>query len=176
MAHMELAVEDRLETFRDLLRQRSGPAVYILDEVGGVVLTAPADPPFPDQARQLVDAMLQDSDNAANDLGRSCQLEAGLSIRVQPVGGRLGRFTVVSVEPFRLRDQTAAGSEQYGLTQRESEVLRGLMSGTGTSDIAAGLGIATSTVAGHIRSIMSKTATNSRAAMLGRIMTHAAER
>jgi len=167
---MDVVVEDRLAGFRELLRQRRGPVVYILDEGGDVVMTAPGDPPLPEEARHVVDAVLLEADAGPGEIRPAFRLDAGLSIRVQPVGGTLGRFTVVLIELFRLRDHLAAGRKRYALTQREAEVLQGVMRGTRTADIAAELGIAASTVAGHIQSIMSKTSTRSRAEMLGRIL------
>lgn len=51
-----------------------------------------------------------------------------------------------------------------------------MMAGKSTSEIGADLGIAASTVAIHVRSLLTKTASHTRAEMIGRIVAHAAER
>jgi DNA-binding CsgD family transcriptional regulator len=173
---MELEIADRLDEFREVLQQRGGPVVYILDGERNVVMTSPGAPAFPEEARPFVDSIQVDTDDLRVEAKPAFVLEAGLAIRIQPVGGPLGRFVVVLVEPFRLRDHLTAGCRKYALTLRECEVLKGVMNGTRTADIAAELGIAVSTVTGHIKSIMAKTSTSSRSEMLSRIMSHQAER
>jgi DNA-binding CsgD family transcriptional regulator len=175
-APLEVGSRDRLEEFRDVLQQRGGPVVYILDDAGTVVMTSPGGPAFPEEARQIIDAMRADVDEASLEVKPTFALEAGLAIRIQPVGGSMGRFMVVLVEPFRLRDHLTPACRKYALTLRECDVLRGLMNGTRTTEIAADLGIAASTVTGHIKSIMAKTSTSSRSEMLARIISHEAER
>jgi DNA-binding CsgD family transcriptional regulator len=156
-----------------LLRQRSGPALYILDHNDDVVLSSSGDVP-PDVQRTVRAARADIENSPAAE--RVYLLESGLLARVRPIDGPLGRFTAVLAEKFRARNHLDAGRRKYKLTLREFDVLRRLMAGKTTSEIGAELGIAASTVSIHVRSLLAKTSTHTRAEMIARIMAHAAER
>jgi DNA-binding CsgD family transcriptional regulator len=165
----------QLQNIRELLRQRSGPALYILDQHYEVVLSS-ADGDVPADVQRTVRAARADIDSPAAGVERVYLLESGLIARVRGINGTLGTFTAVLTEPFRARNHLDAGRRKYKLTIREFDVLRRLMAGRTTAEIGAELGIAVSTVAIHVRSLLTKTATHTRAEMIGRIVSHSSER
>jgi DNA-binding CsgD family transcriptional regulator len=59
--------------------------------------------------------------------------------------------------------------ERFQLTGREQAVLEHLCKGLTNKEIAAGLGIALTTVKEHMRSIMKKTKTSTRTALMGEV-------
>jgi DNA-binding CsgD family transcriptional regulator len=173
--HMNSTTPDQLQNIRELLRLRSGPALYILDQNDEVVLSSSGDEVPPDVQR-TVRVARADVDSPPAGAERIYLLESGLIARVRAVAGTLGRFTAVLAEPFRARNHLDAGRRKYKLTLREFDVLRHMIAGKTTSEIAAELGIAVSTVAIHVRSLLAKTSTHTRAEMIGRIVSHSAER
>lgn len=80
-----------------------------------------------------------------------------------------GSYAVVANE-IRVRDALRDLTERYTLTRRECDVARLLIGGASTAEIAESLSIATSTVVLHVKSIMAKTGSRSRSAILGRIV------
>jgi DNA-binding CsgD family transcriptional regulator len=172
---MNSTTPDQLQNIRELLRQRSGPALYILDHNYEVVLSS-SDGEVPPDVQRTVRAARADIDSPAAGPERVYLLESGLIARVRGVAGTLGSFTAVLTEPFRARNHLDAGRRKYNLTIREFDVLRRLMAGKTTAEIGTELGIAVSTVAIHVRSLLTKTSTHTRAEMIGRIVAHASER
>jgi DNA-binding CsgD family transcriptional regulator len=166
---------DQLQGMRELLRQRSGPALYIFDQNYELVLSS-SGPEVPPDVQRTVRVARADIETPADGAERVYLLESGLIARVRGVDGKLGHFTAVLTEPFRARNHLDAGRRKYKLTLREFDVLRRMMAGKSTSEIGADLGIAASTVAIHVRSLLTKTASHTRAEMIGRIVAHAAER
>jgi DNA-binding CsgD family transcriptional regulator len=172
---MNSATSDQLQDFRELLRQRSGPALYILDQNYELVLSS-SDGDVPPDVQRTARVARTDIESPAAGVERVYLLETGLIARVRAIDGTLGRFTAVLTEPFRARNHLDAGRRKYKLTQREFDVLRGLMAGKSTSEIGAELLIAHSTVAIHVRALLTKTSTHTRAEMIGRIVSHSSER
>jgi DNA-binding CsgD family transcriptional regulator len=178
---------DFQSTFQDLLRERGAPAVYVVDEECRVVLSC--DLPIlletpPDVRTELAVKAIE---RAVKELfavhGKEARTFAlpfrwlgGLFVaRLVPLSGQLGRYTAVVVEPFKARDHLRAGSRRYSLTRRERDVVRLLIGGSRTAEIADLLGVAPSTVILHVKGVMSKTGSRTRAEMLARIMTHDAD-
>jgi DNA-binding CsgD family transcriptional regulator len=90
------------------------------------------------------------------------------SIRICRLVGQHGY--AVLAESFRTRDPLRDLMERYTLTRREGEVARLLIGGASTAEIAESLCIAPSTVILHVKSIMAKTGSRSRTAVVGRIV------
>ncbi len=172
---MNRTTPDQLQNNRDLLRLRSGPALYILDQNYEVVLSSLGCDVPPDVQR-TVRVARTDVQSPPAGAERVYLLESGLIARISAIDGTLGRFTAVLAEPFRARNHLDAGRRKYKLTLREFDVLRGLIAGKTTAEIGAELGIAISTVAIHVRSLLAKTSAHTRAEMIGRIVAHSAER
>lgn len=79
-----------------------------------------------------------------------------------------GRVAVV-VEPARPVEVAPLLASAYGLTPRERDVLRGVLHGRSTSEIAAALHVAPYTVQDHLKSIFEKTSTASRSELVARL-------
>ena len=71
-----------------------------------------------------------------------------------------------------LEGRLLAFTAAHGLTPRQADVLALLARGYGNKTIAERIGVATSTVEEHVTSLLRKTATDSRAALVARIWMH----
>ncbi|HET9031231.1 MAG TPA: helix-turn-helix transcriptional regulator [Candidatus Aquilonibacter sp.] len=81
-----------------------------------------------------------------------------------------GAGYAVLFEPFSARDPLGDIAERYALTPRECDVARLLTAGANTDEIATRLSIARSTAIIHVKNVLAKTGTRSRAAAVGRIL------
>lgn len=63
----------------------------------------------------------------------------------------------------------SAVAAQYGLTDREQEVLRGIASGLASKEIASRMGISPNTVKSFVRLMTGKMGVNSRSAIVGKL-------
>ena len=79
-----------------------------------------------------------------------------------------GRVAVV-VEPARPSQVAPLLAAAYGLTSREREVLRDVLHGRSTKEIAAALGVSPYTAEDHLRSLFEKTGTRSRGELVARL-------
>jgi len=165
-----------------LLRSRNAPAIYVVDAQNRVVLGWHSGDGAPGTAAQYLPLEIETavaelqwalSKGAQPPLVRL--LDSSYIVRVTPLAGDLGSYHAVLVERFRSRDHLTSGSRRYALTKREHEVLKQLVDGARTAEIADALDISQSTVALHIKSIMTKTSSRTRAEMLGRIIAHGFE-
>ena len=77
---------------------------------------------------------------------------------------------VVLLDRFQSRDPLRDLTERYSLTRRERDVARLLLDGASTLEIAQSLSIAPSTAIIHVKSILAKTGSRTRAAAVGRIV------
>ena len=85
---------------------------------------------------------------------------------------RLSRILLL-MEETRRRDEFVSDhvKECFQLTCREQTVVEHLCKGLTNKEIAAALGISTFTVKEHVRSVMKKTKTSTRTAILGEIVS-----
>ena len=74
----------------------------------------------------------------------------------------------VSIEPTRPTERTALYARVVGLTEREAELLRHLVGGSGTRELAQHLYMSEYTVQDHLKSIFAKTGANSRRVLIAR--------
>ncbi|MDQ6827057.1 MAG: helix-turn-helix transcriptional regulator [Candidatus Eremiobacteraeota bacterium] len=96
-------------------------------------------------------------------------------IRVAWMNGALGDYMAIFVERFKSRDNLRKVTERYLITPRESQVLKLLIEGARTSEIAKQLNIAKSTVILHIKSMLLKTDSHTRTEIVGKVVFHASE-
>lgn len=166
-----------MQQYEDLLRQRKWPAFWVIDEDIRVVLRLPGEGDLPQDIERLVGDLLSEARETGTDrLPLARLLHRKVLVRTAPLEGKYGPLTAVFVEIFETRNQLSAGSRKFGLTNRERHVLGHLAFGDRTAAIADKLGIAPSTVTLHIKSIMAKTESHTRAEMLARIIAHDADR
>ena len=89
-----------------------------------------------------------------------------------PHDSRLSRILLI-MEEIRRRDELVSDyvKERFQLTPREQAVVEQLCKGLTNKEIAATLGICLPTVKEHVRSIMRKTKTSTRTAIMGEIVS-----
>jgi len=89
-----------------------------------------------------------------------------------PTDSSLSRILLL-MEEQRRRDEFVSdhAKERFRLTSREQAVVEHLCKGLTNKEIAAALGICLPTVKEHVRSIMKKTKTSTRTAVMGEIVS-----
>jgi DNA-binding CsgD family transcriptional regulator len=97
-------------------------------------------------------------------------VDATTAVRVLPARGALGDCAIVMIEPLNGRDYLRNAAERYALTPREQQVVKLIIEGRSTEEIAIQLGITRNTVSLYVKSALAKTGSSSRAALLGRLM------
>jgi DNA-binding NarL/FixJ family response regulator len=99
--------------------------------------------------------------------GRWLTLRAARMGTAQPAQER---DIAVSIEPAAPADRVSVFARACGLTPRETELLRQLVTGAATRDIAQHMFVSEHTVQDHFKSIFTKTATRNRRALLARAL------
>ena len=167
-----------------VIKQRSVPAMYIVD--GDLrVLHARVEPDPKERRRELAlsvshRAMPKAVERAARDLLKSLAAgeepvavaAASLIVRLMP----LQSFTesdayIIFVERFKSRDYMNVARERFALSRRETEVLKLLVEGARTKDIAKKLVIADSTAIFHIKRLFEKTGTRTRTELVSKAIS-----
>jgi DNA-binding CsgD family transcriptional regulator len=74
----------------------------------------------------------------------------------------------VTIEQTEPLERAAVYGRTLGLTHRESEVLRHLIAGEDTRGVARRMGVSEHTVNDHLKSMFSKSGTNSRRLLIAR--------
>lgn len=164
------------------VHQRSSPTLYVIDDGYKIVLSGnsgPNDhqlstlPPFVEDAVRSLQK--RSERQTRKDDGSLSLLDRSTIVRISPVNGGIGMYTAVFVEQFRYRDDLAKIVKKYRITRREAQILRLLIAGKTTTELAAHLGIAISTVVHHIKTMMSKTHSRTRTELLGKVMFHVSD-
>jgi DNA-binding CsgD family transcriptional regulator len=96
-----------------------------------------------------------------------------LTLRAARIGEALppaGRDVAVTIEATTAADRAELFARAHGLTPRESELLRHLITGGDTRDVARQMFLSTHTVQDHLKSVFAKTGTRSRQALLSRVV------
>lgn len=167
--HMASDEADHAGTRERLVARRAAPGVLLVD--GEATLNS-----FSPHAKHLWDRF-EAALRALIALHR-CELERGEpvttmlpdgshSVTIVPLSA--GRGFALLLDPFADRDPVRDIFQRYALTPREREVARLLIAGANTAEIAEALSIARSTAIIHVKSIMAKTGSKTRAAAVGRI-------
>jgi len=94
----------------------------------------------------------------------------GIRVWIYAVEAQDGRRVALAAERFRPRRDLRWAQRAFALSPRESEILRHVIRGSATPQIADDLSIAESTVVAHIKSLLAKTKASNRAAMVGRVL------
>lgn len=165
-----------------VVRQRTGPAIYVVDEDCRVVLGWSSEEPG--QSRQGP-GLPEEIERAVRELQWAIRegaqtplvrlLDSSFVVRVATVTGALGTYTAVLVERFRSRDRASGGSRGYALTQRELDVLKHVADAARPAEIARDLDMAPSMVSTDLKSILGKASSRTRADMFGRIIAQATD-
>lgn len=92
------------------------------------------------------------------------------ALRAIPLVGSLEPSYAIFIEPVESRDLLADAGVSYGLTLREIDVLRLILHGMGTTEIAGNLSIAVTTVHAHVKNIARKTKSTKRTEILAKLL------
>lgn len=183
-----------------LLREASastdddGPGLVLLDERQRLEAMTPgaerllrelADGPCADPATRELPYVVHAVAAKARLAGRATGADANAHARVStPNGSSLAlhgcllegsarRQIAVIVERVQPRGLAPGIAAAYGLTKRESEMMRHLLQGLSTKQIAATLGISPYTVQEHFTAIFEKTGVRSRRELVGKVFSRA---
>jgi DNA-binding CsgD family transcriptional regulator len=91
-----------------------------------------------------------------------------VSLHAAALGGSMGRVTVF-IEPSAPLEVASLILQAHGLTRREGELVRLVLHGLDTGQIAELLGISGYTVQDHLKSIFDKVGVSSRKELVARI-------
>jgi DNA-binding CsgD family transcriptional regulator len=154
-------------------RRRRAPRFAIVNELAQIVMTS-GDPSDSDAADMLFSTALTAKLIAEIESGKVSEVFALLSpttvVRATPLSGKTGRFYALFVESVESRDLLANASERYGLSLRELDVLRLVLHGMSTAEIAHRLCIAATTVHAHVKNIARKTKSTKRTEILAKLL------
>lgn len=93
-----------------------------------------------------------------------------LVVRTRPMAGAAGRFIGVSLERPRATRSLTRAAARFRISPREVQVLALLLDGLHLNEIAERLHITSSTVQDHIKSLLQRTGTENRSAMIAAIL------
>lgn len=96
-----------------------------------------------------------------------------LVVRASRLQASYGQKQVaISFEPARPADMLPIIAEAYGLTEREQQLLHGVIRGLSTKELASALHISAYTVQDHLKSIFSKASVSSRRELIWYLHSH----
>lgn len=81
-----------------------------------------------------------------------------------------GRMLLLLIKPWTASTGAPAELDEWNLTDREQDVARLMLEGSGTREIATRLEISSNTLRTHIRRILAKTFTKTRAEFVSKVM------
>lgn len=93
-----------------------------------------------------------------------------LVVHTEPVSGPTGLFIGVRIDRFQSPNSLAGPAARFLITPRELEVLVLMLEGAAIKDIGKALSITTSTVHGHIASMVEKTKSRNRTELIARVL------
>lgn len=142
-------------------RARGTPHFYVVGEDLRVIFhTAAADPSdelaLPPGVEPVVRGLKADLDESreVSAIGVIAENEV---VRLLRLDGDGEPHYAVFLERFAVRNSVENAAARFGLSARETDVLKGLMRGESTNEVARRLGIGATTVQEHIRKIGRKT-------------------
>jgi DNA-binding CsgD family transcriptional regulator len=142
--------------------------MYVVDARGDVLLAGTHVPALDPDTRAVVSKLI--GANTFDDVifGLTGAHEV---LRIVRLNGP-SQAHAVFIEPIATRSPVAEAVKRFALSEREAEILKHLLAGASTVEMAAQLIIAASTVASHVRRIGIKMQASKRkeivAAVLGR--------
>ena len=154
-------------------RRRRPPRFVIVNEAAQIVMTqgdsaefGTPDVPFsPTLAAKLIAELNSGEENEV-----FAPISPTTVLRATSLRGPAGRFYALFIEYVESRDLLANASENYGLSLRELDVLRLVLHGMSTAEIAHQLCIAATTVHAHVKNIARKTKSTKRTEILAKLL------
>jgi len=109
--------------------------------------------------------------------GRSLELhsyvifrQAGRTLRLLPMAGSEGTLFTLVMEEDPDAAAIARAASRFQLTRRQSEVLELLLGGASAGDVARSLVISEYTAQGYVKTLLEKTDSRNRAAMVAKVL------
>jgi DNA-binding CsgD family transcriptional regulator len=166
-----------------------GPGVVVIDDAGHPEVISPAaehwiaqlveePPPESPAESKMVQAVaarartLSSGDDPLQLAARSrvqTRTGAWLVLYGTPLAGGSDRRTTVILQPASPNEVAPLVALAYGLTERESQVVRLCIQGRSTKEMAGDLHVSAYTVQDHLKSIFDKTGVRSRNELVGQI-------
>lgn len=172
------------DTELDLLRRRSTPALYIVDEFLNVLhyredpLERRRDCKMPQGGKTLppliertVVALLRRTLSTAGTAEvLSAAPNRSIVVRLVRLQGNSSAAFAVIADRVKVRAHMDALAQRYKLSARERQVLRLLSRGAKNSEIATQLHIAESTAIFHVKQLLAKTHSRNRTELVSKII------
>jgi DNA-binding CsgD family transcriptional regulator len=89
--------------------------------------------------------------------------------RIMPLSGP-AHLAAISLERVTYREMASGAMTRYGISKRESDIVKGLFAGLSSSDMAKELKISEMTVQGHVKRILAKTKSKTRTEMVAKLL------
>jgi DNA-binding CsgD family transcriptional regulator len=102
--------------------------------------------------------------------GSSIGVDGNTVVRLLEWQGEIAKLRCVIVEEIRMRDPLQEAALRFGITRRETEVLRLVLLGASTAAIARRLQIAETTAYDHVKHIAIKTASGGRREIVAHVL------
>lgn len=164
----------------DAVQRRAKPGLLLLDdelriafsEPSAIVLIQQACGPVCDQRLpQEIERSIRDVLAAAQSAENQVVMPVPeLLIRVSGLSGSRGQFTALLVEKQTRRSSLVAASKRFAFSKRETDVLRLLLRGSATGDVARELSISEATATGYFKALLRKTGSHSRSEMVAKVL------
>jgi DNA-binding CsgD family transcriptional regulator len=152
-----------------IVRRRGTPNLFVCDRSCETLFSTPglADSENFQKSKRLLSRLFSE---ALPESEIFEALDENVVLRILPLTGSAGYYAVF-LETHSERKSLEAAAALYGLTKREVEVLGLVLRGHSTIQIAESLFISVTTVGDHMKSLLRKTKTNRRTALVARIFS-----
>jgi DNA-binding CsgD family transcriptional regulator len=156
----------------DVVRRRAVPTFYAVDAdlrihfACGVPRTAGMER-LPSRVERIVRNLISDGRTGATS---AIGVDGDTIVRIVEPYSRTADLMCIIVEKLRMRDPLHEAIERFGITTRETQVLRLLLQGASTATIAKALSIAETTACDHVRRIATKTASRGRGQIVAKVL------
>ncbi len=163
-------------TFSDLSRLRGVPLVFVVDRAFRISAVCGGSPSndaavasrWKLEIEPIVRALVERGNGGADE-AYTGTLSPEEVVRVFSLRGEFGGYAVF-VERRRSRKSIRTTCVQYGLSQREFDVLELVVAGKNSSDIGRQLSISDATVQSHVRNVGIKMGCTKRSAMIAKAL------
>jgi DNA-binding CsgD family transcriptional regulator len=118
----------------------------------------------------IVSKLIEDRPAGSLTQSRVVLLDEERSLRFSPLSSPEGTLFAIIVERDHTYDRVGRAVTRFKLTRRQTEVLALVLDGASAGEIAKQLCISEYTAQGYIKSLLSKTASRNRAAMVARVL------
>ncbi len=156
----------------DLVRRRAIPAFYSVDEELRVHFSCGVPRGMGmDRLPLRVERIVRNlTEGDRKDTECTLGIDGDMVVRIVDSYSPTGTLLGIIVEKLRMRDPLREAIQRFGITARETQVLRLLLLGASTSTIARELHIAETTACDHVRRIARKTNSRGRGQIVARVL------